>query len=437
MSTNLLTHGNFYARKLYTGAGRVGELIPLNPKLVKPKWNKAGSEVLYEFREPSGVTKDLLAEDILHIRGLSLDGLTGLSPIAAAKESIGLSMANEQHAAALFGNGAKPGGVIYFKNPISEPAQKKFEDDWIAKFRGGGHGKVALLQADEVKYETLGLSNDDAQFIENRQFQLSEIARIFRVPAHMIGDLSKSSFSNIEQQSLEFVVHTLRPWLVNIEQAIHKSLLSDKERKTHYVQFSVDGLLRGDIKTRYEAYNIAIQTGLRNRDEIRDLEDLNPIPNGEGKIFLQPLNMVKVGEEKKPDQKDARSLDKAREGLLKLLDEQIKRAMRKDCEAIRKAINAGTLDDFIPTFKDKRADFLAKLIRNVGTAYAGLYSEGLKDDKLDEITEEFSCSIYDEFSELLKSEPNAGLIAQKFESDSEIRNIGHSYFKKIFEEATC
>jgi HK97 family phage portal protein len=445
MMHNVLMHGNFYAQKLTTKGGQVGELIPMNPKTVQPKWNKEKTDIVYEVSEPgTGRSKQLQAEEIFHIKGLSTDGLVGLSPIAQARESIGLSMAAEGHAAALFGNGARPGGIIYFNNPIGQQAQEQFYSDWIKKFSGGGFGKVALLQATEAKYEQLGISNDDAQFIEIRAFQLSEIARIFRVPPHLIGDLSKATFSNIEQQSLEFVVHCLRPWLVNIEQVIHKSLLSERDRKTHFVEFSVDALLRGDITSRYAAYNTAIQAGFMSRDEIRELENRNPIPDGKGEIFLQPLNMAEVGqegepvkEEEKQDPKRELTVETVKRGLKGVAVEAIKRATRKSCEDARRSLSNGVLEEFLVTCKTKHAEFLGKIIRSSALAYASVLREDFPSVDLDSLVAEFCQESFEEFARELNGEVNPGVLINGFESDSGCEYLAEKLFKKIEQGVLC
>lgn len=422
---NVLLGGNFYARKYMTGGGELGELVPLNPKSVTPHWNKAKTEIVYDFNESSSKTVELKQGDIFHLRGLSMDGIMGLAPITAAREAIGLSMAAEQHAAALFGNGARPGAIIYHTNPLSEQARNTFVKDWTEKFQGSGMGKIAMLQSGEAKYETLGMSNEDAQFIEVRQFQLSEIARIFRVPPHLIGDLSKATFSNIEQQSLEFVMHCLRPWLVNIEQTIMRSLFTEEERRTHFVEFSVDGLLRGDISARFAAYNTGIMAGFLSRDEVRELENRNPIPEGEGEIFLQPLNMKEAGQDDpEPAKQDSQQSDQndkqrglnpeiVRDCFLAIASESISRAVKKDCELARKAISNGTLEDYARGLVTKNPDFMPKILKRTIFGYARCLNSKIEESFIDTFLNQLTHDYYRAFSSNLIEDPNAGVVIEQ------------------------
>jgi HK97 family phage portal protein len=453
---NVLLGGNAYARKLFTRSGKVGELIPLNPKLVKPHWNKSKTEIVYDFNENGSSPTEFKQSEILHIRGLSLDGVEGLGPIAAAREAIGLSMAAEKHAAALFGNGARPGSIIYYTNPLSEQAQQSFIKQWTEKFSGSGAGKVAMLQSGEAKFESLGMSNEDAQFIEVRQFQLSEIARIFRIPPHLIGDLSKATFSNIEQQSLEFVVHCLRPWLVNIEQSIMKSLFTEEERRTHFVEFSVDALLRGDITSRFAAYNTGIQAGFLSRDEVRELENRNPIPDGGGEIFLQPLNMAEVGkapeetekEEAEPvensdeenrskrpagPQKTHENSDfsRVRGAFHRIAAEAISRAIKKETELARKAMSAGTLDDFVETLAEKQEQFLSKIIRSTALGYAQTLNPEITEDQVDEAIGQFCGKVYSDFTTQLIDEPNPGVVINQRELPGTCDSLTNDFLNNL------
>ncbi len=201
----------------------------------------------------------LQPRDVLHIPGLGFDGLVGYSPIAMAKNAIGLAIATEEYGAKFFANGAAPSGVLEHPGTIKDPS--KVREAWQSQFGGSSNsGKVAVLE-EGMKYTPISISPEQAQFLETRKFQINEIARIFRVPPHMVGDLEKSSFSNIEQQSLEFVKYTLDPWVVRWEQSIMRTLLTAEEKKTLYVKFNVEGLLRGDYASRMNGYATARQNG--------------------------------------------------------------------------------------------------------------------------------------------------------------------------------
>ena len=175
-----------------------------------------------------GVTVNLPPSDVLHIPGLGFDGLVGYSPIAMAKNAIGMAIACEEYGAKFFANGAAPGGVLEHPGTIKDP--QRVRESWQSTFGGSGNSnKIAVLE-EGMKYTPIGISPEQAQFLETRKFQINEIARIFRVPPHMVGDLEKSSFSNIEQQSLEFVKYTLEPWLVRWEQSIQRTLFLRRKR---------------------------------------------------------------------------------------------------------------------------------------------------------------------------------------------------------------
>ena len=229
--------------------------------------------------------------DVLHIPGLGFDGLVGYSPIAMAKNAIGMAIACEEYGAKFFANGAAPGGVLEHPGTIKDP--QRVRESWQSTFGGSGNAnKIAVLE-EGMKYTPIGISPEQAQFLETRKFQINEIARIFRVPSHMVGDLEKSSFSNIEQQSLEFVKYTLDPWVIRWEQSIQRSLLSRDEKAAYFVKFNLEGLLRGDYQSRMNGYAIGRQNGWMSANDIRELENLDRIPAEEGgDLYLINGNML-------------------------------------------------------------------------------------------------------------------------------------------------
>ena len=224
-------------------------------------------------------------------RSLGFDGLVGYSPIAMAKNSIGMAIACEEYGARFFSNGAAPGGVLEHPGTVKEP--QKIRDSWNKSFMGTPNShRIAVLE-EGMKYTPIGISPNEAQFLETRKFQINEIARIFRVPPHMVGDLEKSSFSNIEQQSLEFVKYTLDPWVSRWEQSMVRSLLLPDEKKEYFVKFNVDGLLRGDYQSRMNGYATARQNGWMSANDIRELENLDRIPKEDGgDLYLVNGNML-------------------------------------------------------------------------------------------------------------------------------------------------
>jgi len=239
----------------------------------------------------NGSSVILKPSDVLHIPGLGFDGLVGYSPIAMAKNAIGMAIACEEFGAKFFANGAAPSGVLEHPGTIKDPSRVR--EAWQSQFGGSSNsGKVAVLE-EGMKYTPISISPEQAQFLETRKFQINEIARIFRVPPHMVGDLEKSSFSNIEQQSLEFVKYTLDPWVIRWEQSIMRSLLTAEEKKKYYVKFNVEGLLRGDYQSRMNGYAIGRQNGWMSANDIRELENLDRIPTEEGgDLYLINGNML-------------------------------------------------------------------------------------------------------------------------------------------------
>jgi len=233
--------------------------------------------------------------DVLHIPGLGFDGLVGYSPIAMAKNSIGMAIACEEYGAKFFANGATPGGILEHPGVVKDP--DKVRDSWNAAFGGSSNSnKVAVLE-EGMKYTPISISPEQAQFLETRKFQIDEIARIFRIPPHMIGDLEKSSFSNIEQQSLEFVKYTLDPWVCRWEQSMQRALLTQDEKKEYFFKFNVDGLLRGDYQSRMNGYATGRQNGWMSANDIRELENLDRIPAEDGgDLYLINGNMTKLAD---------------------------------------------------------------------------------------------------------------------------------------------
>ena len=240
-----------------------------------------------------GSTVKLKPTDVLHIPGLGFDGLVGYSPIAMAKNAIGMAIACEEFGAKFFANGAAPSGVLEHPGTLKDPSRVR--ESWQATVGGSNNAqKVAVLE-EGMKYTPISISPDQAQFLETRKFQLDEIARIFRVPPHMIGDLEKSSFNNIEQQSLEFVKYTLDPWVSRWEQAMVRALLTVEEKKQYFFKFNVDGLLRGDYQSRMQGYATARQNGWMSANDIRELENLDRIPAEQGgDLYLINGNMTKL-----------------------------------------------------------------------------------------------------------------------------------------------
>ena len=297
LMTHLLLWGNAYAQIIRNGKGEVIGLYPLMPDRMGVERDSKG-QLYYEYTVSmedaptvKGSTVILPPSEVLHIPGLGFDGLVGYSPIAMAKNAIGMAIACEEYGAKFFANGAQPSGVLEHPGTIKDPTRVR--ESWQSTF-GGSHNanKVAVLE-EGMKYTPISISPEQAQFLETRKFQINEIARIFRVPPHMVGDLEKSSFSNIEQQSLEFVKYTLDPWVSRWEQSMARSLLTAEEKKKYFVKFNVDGLLRGDYQSRMNGYAVGRQNGWMSANDIRELENLDRIPEeAGGDLYLINGNMM-------------------------------------------------------------------------------------------------------------------------------------------------
>jgi len=300
LMSHLLIWGNAFAQVIRDGAGRVVALYPLLPNKMDVGRDKNG-EIYYTYTRTTDENpnfKDygtvvLRKQDVLHIPGLGFDGLVGYSPIAMARNAVGMTIACEEYGASFFANGANPGGVLEHPGVLKDP--KKVRDSWNEVYRGTNNAhKVAVLE-EGMKYQQIGIPPEEAQFLETRKFQINEIARLYRIPPHMVGDLEKSSFSNIEQQSLEFVKYTLDPWVIRWEQAMQRSLLLPREKNEYFIKLNVDGLLRGDYQSRMNGYSVGRQNGWLSANDIREMEDMNQISNEEGgNLYLINGNMTKL-----------------------------------------------------------------------------------------------------------------------------------------------
>ena len=288
---HLLLWGNAYVQIIRDGRGRVIGLYPLLPS--KMTVNRTEKGILYYQYEKDGQQYFLGNHEVLHIPGLGFDGLVGYSPIAMAKNAIGMAIATEEYGAKLFANGATPGGVLEHPGVLKVPA--RIRDSWNAVYQGSGNAHRLAILEEGMSFKSIGIPPEQAQFLETRKFQIEEICRIFRVPPHLVASLDRATFSNIEQQSISFVVHTIRPWLIRIEQSINKALLSDSEKGQYFVSFVVEGLLRGEYSARMQGYAIGIQNGFMSPNCVRELENMNQIPVEQGgSTFMVNGNMVSL-----------------------------------------------------------------------------------------------------------------------------------------------
>ena len=299
MAQSLFSHGNAYGQKVYDRAQRVREVWPIRPnrvtvekrdQFVQPILNPSGKV----FRVVDGNGERVLTpRDVLHIPGLSYDGISGMSPVQMAKQGIGLAMAAEKFGARMFDRGALIDGVLQTDQELDEDAAKRLKSQWRKKVTGGkNHWNIPVLDSG-AKFERIGLPPADAQYIEIRKFGTQEIARLYGLPPHLLADVERSTSwgTGIEQQNMQMLTFTLDPWLVKIEQRVSRELLLQRRR---YVKFTREALLRADTANRFMAYQRMVTHSIANADEIRELEDMDPLPDGQGQRFYRPGNLEPV-----------------------------------------------------------------------------------------------------------------------------------------------
>jgi HK97 family phage portal protein len=298
-----LTWGNGYAEIERDQSGRAMALWPITPDRVTP-YRESNGALRYRiganyYAESPVPAAELDAADVLHIPGLGYDGLCGYSVISKARNALGLTMATESFGSQFFGNGTRPGGVLQHKGRLSPDAHERLRTDFEAHYSGPNRHRPAVLE-EGMTWQQIGIPPDDAQFLNTRQFQVVEVARWFNVPPHKLRDLSRATYSNIESQAIEFVVDTLTPWLVRWEQECNRKLIRPLERHQQFVKHSVNALLRGDIASRFSAYAVGRQWGWLSANDIRRLEDENPI-GAKGDVYLEPSNMMPATPTPRPE----------------------------------------------------------------------------------------------------------------------------------------
>lgn len=286
---HLMLRGNHYSYINWVN-GKAVELLPLAPDSVLPKLTN-DYKIEYTVTFKNGTTSILDASDILHIKLMSIDGVCGLSPISQARNALGLATATEKHGARVFKNGAKPFGVLKTAGNLTDEQFAAMQSQ-IEGYTGDRAFKPLILEGG-LDWTQVSISNEDAQFLETRKYQRSEIAGLFRVPPHMIGDLEKATFSNIEHQGLEFVQNSLMPYITRIENRVRLSVIPKADQSRYYLKFNVNALLRGDMKSRAEFYTKMLHASVLSPNEIREKEDMNPRDGGD--IYLTPLNMAVNG----------------------------------------------------------------------------------------------------------------------------------------------
>ena len=286
MMVHLLLWGNSYSQIIRDGKNGILSIYPLLPENVEVDRDEHG-DIYYIYHAytdeaPGEKNKDIIfrREEVLHVPGLGFNGLVGFSPIAMMKNALGSTLAVEKYGSAFFKNGAQPSGVLEHPGVLKNP--EKIRQNWTDVYGGANNAHKVCVLEEGMSYKAISLPPEDSQFLSTRQFGVEEICRIFRVPPHMVQDLQRATFNNIEHMAIEFVMHTLMPWLIRIEQAIIKDVLVDEEKDQLFPKFNVDGLMRGDYKSRMEGYAVAITNGIMSVNDVRKLENLDPLDDDEG-----------------------------------------------------------------------------------------------------------------------------------------------------------
>lgn len=292
LTAHVLTWGNGYAEIERSKNGYPIALWPLTPNRVQLERDKKTLQIQYKIALPDGGTTTLSANQVFHIPGPGFDGIKGYSVLTMFRESVGLGLSLQEYSARFFGNGAAPMGVLEHPSALKDPAKNYLRDSWNEMHQGLSNvHRVAILE-EGMKYHQIGISPEDAQMLESRKFSQLEMASIFQIPPHKMGNLDRATFTNIEHQAQEFLTDTLLYWLTLWEQTVYWKLLSSADQLRYFAEFLTASLLRGDLKSRYDAYAVARQWGWMSADDVREKENENPLPDGQGKGYLIPLNMT-------------------------------------------------------------------------------------------------------------------------------------------------
>lgn len=292
--------GNGYAEIVYDGLGRVRELWPLLSQYMEVFRRDDNGELAYLYTVPStGEKRALTWRQVFHLRNFGGDGLSGYSTIQLFRETFGLALAQEEFGARFYDNNSRPSGILESPRPMSKTAIARLRESWDAAHKGltNSH-RVAILEGG-VTWKQTSISQKDAEYVLGQKFTIAQIARIYRVPLHMIGELDKATFSNIEHQGIEFTTHTIRPWCVRWEQTSQRDLYARQPgARSHYSEHNLEGLMRGSTVDRYNAYHVSLQDGWQSINEVRERENLNPVEGGDD--LRVPVNMQTLDQALKP-----------------------------------------------------------------------------------------------------------------------------------------
>jgi len=366
----ILVYGNGFAEIVRDRYGRVVELWPILAH--RTRLERRNGSAVY-FVTVNGVEHALAPSQVFHVRGFNLYGLVGDSLLEMARDCVGTALAGERWAAKFFANGARPGGIISYPRRISEESARRLRESFESMHRGLGNAQRVAILEEGAEYKEVGIDPEASQLLESRQYSVTEIARIFRLPPHKIGDLSRATFSNIEHQAIEFM-EVMQPWFKRIEQRINMQLLTPAERREHYAEFLAKGLLRTDTKTQGEFYNLMRNVGAFSANDIRELENLNPLPGGDGDIYLVPANYLPASSVAAPAaRRESRAArpgirDQHRPRLAVAADRWIRGEVRELKKTISRALAAGDSR----TLREKIAAFFAPDAESLNFAFKTL-----------------------------------------------------------------
>ena len=376
MVSHLVLRGNSYNQIIRNGRNDISELYPLNPDYVTPFWEDVTNEesLKYKVSLPSGLKYVLEKSSILHIRTMSVNGITGVSPLTLAAQSIGIGISQEEHVGAFYGRGTRATGILKHPAKISAEAATRLRESFEKSFSGSDNAYRTIVLEEGLEWQQVTPTPEQSQMIESREMTITEFARWLGVPPHMLYDLRRATFTNIEHQNLEFYQNSLSPYVISIERAMTRQLLRQAEWDSTVIEFLIDSVLRADTKSRYEAYNIARNGGWLNVDEIRSKENMNPLPENKGQIYLEPLNMKEAGtqdtntskSQDAPDNKDTPT-DTQEDISINSMEKSWEKIFRhRISRAIRREITLKERKNFSP---DKMKEYIAEDFKNDIEAY--------------------------------------------------------------------
>ena len=367
IQAQLLLYGNALSEIDYNNRGGVRQIWPLNPAKVHQIKQENG-KLYYQYQRPNLQFEWIPGDRIWHLRGLGSDGLWGYSPIGLMRNSMGISLATEEFAGRFFGSGAQPSGVLKHPGVLGDAAFDKISESWGDRYGGLSNAHKTAILEEGMEYQQISIPPEDAQFLETRQFQVTEIARIYNVPPHKIQDLSRSTNNNIEQQSLDFVINTIRPWLVRWEQSAQKNLFLSRYKQQYFAEFLVDGLLRGDSTARASYYTSMFNMGVYSQNDILEKENGNPIEGGDD--HWVPLNLVPLSQAGQAQAAPAPTTARA------LIPGQVSGENDTEIRAIRAANKRQNLQTaYLPVYSDVLARILRREINDVGAGFVRILTK--------------------------------------------------------------